>query len=184
MNKPSDTIVDEIAPIYDLGIDLPVKDSGLRNVAHSEMRDTLRLPRSGAHDVTLVGGLKYYDGSGGGEAGHYVMLFVEFRAASSRWRTAGVKIRAVEAPRIIKHLRAAPKWKASAPGKNEDTRVGGKITPTDNSGLHGSPVPDGYLIFVKYTSREREYRTRGVCIQPNEAVAVAALLDHLDVERW
>jgi hypothetical protein len=177
MNKPSGIIVELVAPSHDVD-GLAISDGfSLRNVAHAETRDTLRLPRGGAHEATLVAVKRYYDGSNGGEAGHYLMVWVEFRAAGSRWRTAGVKVRAEEAPRIVRDM---TKGKASKPGRNEDPRVGGKTVANDESELHGAPVKDSFLLFVRHKNRAGEWvRTRGCEVLESERPIVANMLREL-----
>src|SRR5271157_1030725 len=143
MKKPPDHVIEAVAPsTWTIEGGLPLSDGSVRNVAHAEQHDTLRVPRGGDYDATLVAARKFYDGSSGGEAGHYLMLFVEFRYGGSRWRTAGLKVRSVEATRVI---RALASRKPSVPGRNEPVRIGGKVLANDESSLRGAPVgKDGY----------------------------------------
>ncbi len=177
MNKPPDHVIEAVAPSnYTIEGGLPLSDGSVRNVAHAELRDTLRLPRGGAYEATLVAVKKFYDGSSGGEAGHYLMMWVEFRHGGSRWRTAGVKVRSVEAQRVI---RALASRKPSTPSRNEPARIGGKVLANDESSLRGAPVgKDGYLLYVRSKNPRNEQwsRTGGVEIGAVEAPAVAALL--------
>jgi hypothetical protein len=178
VNKPSDTLIEFIAPSRNVD-ELLISDGySVRNVAQAEQRSTLRLPRSGTHDETLVAARKFYDGSGGGEAGHYALIFVEFRAAGSRWRTVGVKVRAEEASRIARDM---AKGKASKPGRAEPARVGGKVIATDDSELRGAPIPGGsFLLYVRHRNRAEQYvRTRGVEVRKTEIPVVAGLLKQL-----
>lgn len=185
MNKPSDTIIEAVAPSRDIN-GVAISDGySVRNVAHAETRDTLRLPRSGPHDVTLVAVKRYYDGTNGGEAGHYAMIWVEFRAEGSRWRTAGVKVRAEEAGRIARDML---KGKVSKPGRGEPPRVGGKTVANDESQLQGAPLAEFgaiglYAIFVGHRNRAGAWvRTRGVELYPPEWPIVAAFLKNLTKE--
>ena len=177
MNKPTNETIDAVAPAYDID-GMTLSDGySVRNVAHAEQRDTLRLPRGGPFSASLVASRKYYDGSGGGEAGHYALLFVEFQSVGSRWRTAGVKVRAVEAARVATHmLRGVP----SKPGRSEPPRVGGKETPTDGSELRGIAAGKGktsYLLFVRHELRSGAFgRTRGVEVLGDEKASLAGLL--------
>jgi hypothetical protein len=179
MNRPSDKTIEIIAPSRDVE-ELTISDGySIRNVAHAEQRQTFRLPRGGPHDATLVAAKKFYDGSAGGEAGHYAMVFVEFRADGSRWRTAGVKVRAVEAARIAKGMLKSAR---SAPSKVESPRLGGKAMVNDQSTLIGLPVldPKGYLLFVRHQMRGDKWgRTRGVEVTPGEVGALAQFLTSL-----
>ncbi len=178
MTTPPEHVLWIVAPNPDVD-GLPVRDSGVRNVAHAELRDTLRLPRGGDYESTLVAVKKFYDGVGGGEAGHYAFVFVEFRHGGTRWRTPGVKVRAVEAARVA---RALTSRKASAPGKNEPERVGGKDAPNTESSLRGAPVgKDGYLLYVRSKNpRNEEWsRSSGVEISKAETSMVTAFLKGL-----
>lgn len=178
MTRPPEHVLWIISPNHDVD-GLPVRDSGVRNVAHAEMRDTLRLPRGGDYEATLVAVKKFYDGSGGGEAGHYALIFVEFRHGGTRWRTPGIKVRSVEAARVA---RALGTRKASVPGRSEPERVGGKEASNTESALRGAPVgKDGYLLYVRSKNpRNEEWsRTNGVEISKTEAPVVAALLKGL-----
>jgi hypothetical protein len=178
MTRPPETVLWIIAPNHEID-GLPVRDSGVRNVAHAELRDTLRLPRNGDYESTLVAVKKFYDGSGGGEAGHYALIFVEFRHGGTRWRTPGVKVRAVEAGRFVRALKTR---KASAPGRSEPRRVGGKDAPNTESSLEGAPVgKDGYLLYVrsKHPRNGEWSRSGGVEISAAEAPMVAATLKAL-----
>jgi hypothetical protein len=184
VNRPTDTIIDAVAPPYDIE-GLPISDNrSVRNVAHAELLQTLRLPRSDDHDSTLVALRRHYDGANGGEAGHYALCFVEFRAGGSRWRTAGVKIRSVEAKRIGAALISG---KASKPGRSETPRVGGKVIATDESELHGSPVGhgvDGYVVYVRHRMRSGEWgRTMGITVLSSEAPVLARFLGTLTQEQ-
>jgi hypothetical protein len=177
MIKPSGIVVELVAPSHDVD-GLAISDGySVRNVAHAETRDTLRLPRGGQYEATFVGVKRYYDGSSGGAAGHYLMAWVEFRASGSRWRTAGVKIRAEEAPRIARDM---TKGKASKPGRNEAERVGGKTVATEESELHGAPVGKGFILFVRHRNRANEWvRTRGCEVLETERPFVANMLREL-----
>ena len=109
------------------------------------------------------------------------MLWVEFRATGSRWRTAGVKVRAEEAGRIARDML---KGKDSKPGKKEAPRVGGKTVATEESELRGRLTPgNGYLLFVRHKMRSEEWgRTRGVEVQCYEREIVSGLLKQLAAE--
>lgn len=175
MNRPPEHVIEAVAPTREVD-DLPINDSGVRNVAHAELRDTLRLPRGGEYEATLVAVKKFYDGANGGEAGHYLMAWVEFRHGGSRWRTPGVKIRAVEALRISK---AIVSRKPSVPGRNEPERVGGKLNDNDESSLRGAPVGrDGYIVYIRSKNPRNETwsRTRGIEVSAVEAPFFAELL--------
>jgi hypothetical protein len=175
MNRPPEHVLWLVAPNHEID-GLPIKDKGVTNVAHAELRDTLRLPRSGEYESTLVAVRKHYDGGNGGEAGHYALIFVEFRWSNTRWRTPGVKVRAIEAPRIVRALKSR---KASAPGRNEPERVGGKDFANTESTLEGAPVgKDGYLLYVRSRNPRNETwsRTLGVEIHAVEAPMIANIL--------
>jgi hypothetical protein len=181
MDKPADSIVEAVAPSRDID-GMTISDgTSVRNTAHAEIRDSLRIPRGGHYASSLVAVRRYYDGSGGGEAGDYLMLWIEFRSGS-RWRTAGVKVRAVEAARLARDMMAN---KGSKPGRSEPRRVGGKTLPTDDSELRGVPVDGGgFLVFVRHKSRTGAYaRTRGVEVLDGERAVVAGLLKMLITER-
>ncbi len=176
MKTPNAAVIEAVSPSRDVG--LPISDGlAVRNVAHMESRDTMRLPRGGPYEATLVVVKKFYDGSSGGVAGHYAMCFVEFRAAGSRWRTGGVKIRAEEAPRIARDML---KGKPSKPSAKESPRVGGKTISIEDSELRGAPA-EGYLIFVRHRkgTNGEWMRTRGVEVLETEKPALAALLQGL-----
>lgn len=178
MQRPPDHVLEVVAPSRDVD-GLPLSDGGVRNVAHAELRDTLRLPRGGEYEATFVAVKKFYDGANGGEAGHYLMTWVEFRHGGSRWRTMGCKIRSVEANRVARAMLAR---KPSKPGRNEPARVGGKVVANDDSALCGAPVgKDGYLLYVRSRNpRNGELlRTGGVEINATEAPVVAGLLKQI-----
>jgi hypothetical protein len=176
MEKPSEQVIEAIAPAKDIA-GLTVIDSGIRNVVGAEMKNSLRLSRHGPYEATLVSVQKYYDGLSGGEAGDYALLYIEFRAASSRWRTSGVKVRAAEALRLARDMLAG---KASKPGRNENQRIGGKTVARNDSSLCGAPVGDGYMIYVKCKdTRDHWVRTRGVHVLALEAPIVANELKSL-----
>jgi hypothetical protein len=189
MIRPGEQIVEAVAPSRDVD-GLPISDGiSVRNVAHMETRDTLRLPRDGAHSESLVAVKRYYDGANGGEAGHYLMVWVEFRSGGSRWRTPGVKIRQEEAARAARDML---KLKPSKPGRKEAPRVGGKVEATGDSELHGVPIGikpgtrpgdirPTYLFFVRHHGRNGEWvRTRGVELIGTEMHAVANLLGQIE----
>jgi len=178
LKKPTLEILNAVAPDREVD-DLPISDGvAVRNVAHAELLDTMRIPGHGGYDATLVACKKHYDGSNGGEPGHYLLLFVEFRTGGSRWRTPGVKIRAVEAPRIARDMM---KEKKSKPSASEANRVGGKVLPTEESELRGEPVAGGgFLLYVRHRLRSGEWaRTRGVEVLSVEKGPVAGLLKQL-----
>lgn len=185
MNKPSAAVIESVAPARDID-GLPISDgTSVRNIAHAslDLLKTLRLPRGGSHDAALIAMTRHYDGANGGEAGFYAMLWAEFRAEGSRWRTAGVKIRAEEASRIARDML---KGKPSKPGKSEAPRVGGKTIATDESELRGAPIDGGklgswgYAIFVRHRMRSGDWgRTRGVEVLEPEMQFVANLLKQL-----
>jgi len=162
MDKPSDTVVESVEPSHNID-ELPITDGySLRRVAHAELHDSLRIPRGGPHDATLIALRKSYDGTSGGIPGIYVLLYVEFRTAHGRWRTAGTKVRAEEAARVARDM---SKGKASKPAKNEPSRVGGKEVETGESTLMGAPVDGGYCLFIRSRMRTGAWgRTRGVTI--------------------
>ena len=179
MNKPSDLIIEAVAPSREIG-DMTISDGyGVRNVAGAELRDSLRLPRGGPHDATLVSMKSYYNGLHGGVAGAYQMLWVEFRATGSRWRTLGVKIKKEEAARIARDM---AKGKQSKPGRAEAPRVGGKDLPTTESQLIGAPdtETEDYIVFVRHKNKADAWvRTRGVTVLKAERPIVAGLLQQL-----
>ena len=178
MQKPTLDILNVVAPDREVD-ELPLSDATtVRNVAHAEQVDTMRIPGHGGHDATLVACRKHYDGSNGGEPGHYLLLFVEFRAYGSRWRTPGVKIRAVEAKRIGRDMM---KGKRTKPSASEASRIGGKVLPTEESELRGEPVvAGGFLLYVRHRLRSGEWaRTRGVEVLSVEKGPVAGLLKQL-----
>lgn len=182
--KPGESIIEVVAPFH--AIDgLPLADNDMiKNVAHAETRDSLRIPRGGGgslHEASLVAVKRYYDGANGGVAEHYLNCWVEFRALGSRWRTSGVKIRGAEAARITRAMLAG---KPSKPGRNEEDRVGGRENTSTDSELRGVPLPSGaYLIFVRHKNRAGEWaRTRGVEILDAEKAAVAAVLKQVPKE--
>lgn len=180
MIRPDDSIIELVAPSRDIDR-LQIADGyTIRNCAHAELRDSLRIPRGGPHDTSLVATRRSYDGSAGGEPGVYLMAWIEFRCSGSRWRTVGSKIRQVEAARIA---RALVTGKASKPGKGEAPRVGGKTEAVAGSELRGAPVPGGYALFVRYVGRSGAYvRTRGVELLTAECAIVAGLLKQLAAE--
>ncbi len=177
MNKPTDAVIEAVAPARDID-GLPISDgTSVRNVAQAEILNTLRLPRGGAHEPTLVAVRRHYDGANGGEAGHYLMCWIEFRAEGSRWRTAGVKVRAKEADRIAKDMLKA---KASKPGKGEAPRIGGRAVATDESELRGAPVGKSYAIYVRHRMANGQWgRKRGVEVHEQELGIVSRLLKQL-----
>lgn len=181
MQRPGEQLIRLIAPPFEID-ELPISDAtSIRNVAHAEQLNTMRLPRGGEHNATLVVAKKYYDGASGGEAGHYALAYIEFAAYGSRWRTAGVKIRAEEAARIARDMRA---HKPSKPGRKEPERVGGKVIATEESELRGATVGVHYVVFVKHKHRGTTWsRTLGVQITPIEKAPVAALLQQLSKEK-
>ena len=178
MIKPTGIVIAAVAPPREIDGLMIIDHLSVRNVAHAELRDSLRLPRGDSHESTFVAVRKHYDGTGGGEAGHYLMTWVEFRASGSRWRTAGVKIRQVEAARIVRDMM---KGKASKPGRSEAARVGGKTVATDESELRAAPVEaKGYVIYVRHRGRSGEWvRTNGVEVLDVEKVTVANVLKQL-----
>jgi hypothetical protein len=179
MNKPSDAIIEAVAPSHKIG-DMPISDGyGVRNVAGAELRDSLRAPRGGPHEASLVAMRRYYDGASGGKAGAYLMMWIEFRATGSRWRTLGVKIRQEEATRIARDML---KGRQSKPGRDEAPRVGGKEMATTESQLIGAPdtETEDYIIFVRHKSKADIWvRTRGVTVLKTERPIVAGLLKQL-----
>ena len=182
MNKPSDAIIETVAPNHDVG-GLAISDgASVRNVAHQETHDALRIPRGGPHDASLVIVRKTYDGSNGGIPRTYVLAYTEFRASGSRWRTVGSKIRQEEAARIARDMM---KGVPSKPGRSESDRVGGKTVATDESELRGAPLKDGaFLIYVRHKNRAGEWvRTRGVEVIDAEVPVVGDLLRRLAKEK-
>jgi len=180
MEKPSEDVIQAVAPAHDIS-GLSIIDPGVRNVVGAELKNSLRLPRGGPYASTLVAVQKYYDGLNGGESGEYAFLYIEFRAASSRWRTAGVKIRQAEAARVAKDLLAN---KPSKPGRNEKPRVGGKMLARDDSTLCGAPVKGGYVIYVRCAKASGDWaRTQGVEVLALEAPVVANTLKTLSDPR-
>jgi hypothetical protein len=176
MKRPDDTIIEAVSPARNID-DLPIADLGVRNVVGAELRSSLRLPRRGPHDATLVALSRYYDGLQGGEAGKYYLVYLEFRATGSRWRTVGVKVRAAEAARVARDMLAG---KPSKPGRSEKPRVGGKVEARDDSVLLGSPVMGGYILYVKSKNRVDAWvRTRGVEVLTLEIPIVANALREL-----
>jgi len=183
MKRPSLEILNAVAPPRIVGPtatdDLALSDApSVRNVAHAEQLDTMRIPGHGGYEATLVAVKKHYDGSNGGEPGHYLLLFVEFRWGGSRWRTPGTKVRAVEANRIARDMM---KGKPSKPPPSEPVRVGGKEMPTEESELRAVPVANaGYLLFVRHRLRSGDWaRTRGVEVLTLEKGPVFPLLKQL-----
>jgi hypothetical protein len=180
MNKPTEAIIEVVAPSHAIG-GMAISDGyGVRNVAGAELRDSLRLPRGGPHEASFVAVRKYYDGISGGEAGAYLFAWVEFRATGSRWRTLGVKVRAEEAARIARDML---KGKQSKPSRDESPRVGGKDMPTTESQLIGAPdtETENYIIFVRHKTKAGIWaRTRGVTVLKEERPIVAGLLKQLE----
>jgi len=165
MEKPSEAVIETVAPAHDIG-GLTIRDPGIRNVVGAELKNSLRLPRGGPHDATLVAVQKHYDGLSGGEAGTYLLFYVEFRT-TSRWRTSGTKIRSAEASRVARDLL---RGKASKPGKGEAPRIGGHEIARDDSMLCGAPIAGGnYVLYVKSKNKADQWvRARGVELLPIE----------------
>jgi hypothetical protein len=181
VEKPSSEVIEMIAPSRDIQ-GLPITDGySVRNVVGAELKSSLRLPRGGVHEASIVAMQKFYDGTSGGESGAYLMCWVEFRATGSRWRTAGTKIRRVEAARIAKALLSG---KASKPGKNEPPRVGGKEVAVDDSTLIGASIGDAYIICVRHRLRTGDFgRTRGIEVAGGEKAMLAEVLKRLAAEK-
>jgi hypothetical protein len=183
LKKPPEDVVLACFPAWDIP-ETPLRDLGLTNVTHAETLDSLRLPRPGQYEATLVAVRKYYDGTGtgGGAPGHYLALWHELRHLGQRWKTPTLKVRAEEAERVARAMLAR---KASNPGKGEVPRTSGRAGDNDQSKLLGVPVgKDGYLLFVRSTRDEGEtfFRSRGVEVRGNEAVIVASMLRQLEVK--
>jgi len=178
MEKPTDADIEAVAPSHDVA-GLPISDGySVRNMAPGSQVMALRLFRGGPRSAALVAVNKYYDGSGGGLAGHYSLLYVEFRIGGGLWRTAGVKVRAVEATRIAGALLRGV---ASKPKSSEPDRIGGVAATSTESELWGAPVTrGGYLVFVRHTMKSGIFgRTRGVEILKTEKQPIAEMLANL-----
>lgn len=179
MNKPTEMIIEAVEPSHTIG-NMAISDAyGVRNVSGAELRDSLRLPRGGPHEAALVSMKRYYDGTSGGAAGAYQMLWVEFRATGSRWRTLGVKVRKEEAARVARDML---KGRQSKPGRDEDPRIGGKEVATTESQLLGAPdtETEDYIIFVRHKTKAGTWaRTRGVTVLKAERSIVAGVLTQL-----
>lgn len=175
MKRPDEKIIEAVAPSHDID-QLQIVDPGIRNVVGAEMKNSLRLPRGGPHEATLVAISRHYDGLNGGEAGTYLLIYVEFRASGSRWRTSGTKVRVAEAARAARDI---VHGKPSKPGKGEAPRVGG-VLALDDSTLRGAPVKGGYLLYVRSRGRAGSWvRTRGLIVLDVEKTIVAESLKAL-----
>lgn len=174
--KPPAHVVEACFPARELP-GLPVRDLGMTNVTHAETRDSLRLPRPGDHQASLVAVVKHYDGTSGGRAGFYLALWGEVRYGGQRWKTPTLKVRAEEAARVAKDMLAC---RASTPRRDEAPRYAGRAGLTTDSVLLGVPVAkDGYLLFVRSAGGAGGgyVRSRGVEILSSETGIVSAMLE-------
>lgn len=175
LKRPPPEVVDACFQPWEVENE-PIRDTGLTCVTRAETQNSLRLPRLGLHETSLVAVRRYYDGTNGGTAGEYVALWTELRYQGQRWKTPTLKIRAEEAGRVAKDMLAR---KPSAPRKGEEPRTSGRDGTTRDSSLLGLPVgKNGYLLYVRSGGGANNgwVRTRGVEIRMSEAGIVSELL--------
>jgi hypothetical protein len=170
--RPTQDLVNEIAPELPVGLKV-VDTRGVYRIRKSDLKEAMKVSRTGPHEAMIVATKRYYDGGGDPDRkkGYYANVFVVFRSGSAFYRTQGVRVLPAEAARIA---RALKRGTSSRPSRNEEPRLAGTGSGTVTE-LRAEPFGNSVLLYVRFRhgSRQELVRSRGVEVRGLERYVVA-----------